>query len=605
VFLFRWGVTTLIVGVGFGLIFFLFPPGNLETIELLFALLILVIGGLANLLIGHAHSSLESRSGLEIEIRDLQSRLAVYQSRLGMAGRINKLLAEGEDERALMEQLLAELTGWVSAAGASYVPLDEWGQALTTIQHGETTPKALETGLTDLSVDNAQWLSRLGSNEVRKICGECQTLHAEIGCACPLGHNPFLKTGTIECFRIQRGEKSLGVISLFLPAEKPLEDHHRQFLDGVLGEIGIAVENLRMRSQELATLRQVQLVRSSETDRFAALSGLLAGISHLIGADWMGVYIRATYRQPARWIVQPVDLDQETDPAVQRLVERVLEAGLPHQGSSPAYPNFRGIPIHTPDRPPLGVLMVGFRHPISLSPAQMRLLETVAAEAALVLESETQLLEMEYRVVIQERSRLAREIHDGLAQTLAYLKLQVTQMNNFLARGEHGRLEEALRSSLTALSEAYLDTRQAIDHLRLKPEDGLTQWLTQAGADFRQISRVETQVTILAEPADLAPEIQVQMIRVVQEALNNVRKHAQASQVSITLREWQGDYLLEVVDNGQGFMPDDIPGLSQYGLRGMRERAELIGADFQIISQPNQGTIVRLRLPHPLEETPV
>ncbi|HEX2980217.1 MAG TPA: ATP-binding protein, partial [Anaerolineaceae bacterium] len=81
--------------------------------------------------------------------------------------------------------------------------------------------------------------------------------------------------------------------------------------------------------------------------------------------------------------------------------------------------------------------------------------------------------------------------------------------------------------------------------------------------------------------------------------------HAHATRVEVTLRAWQQDWILEITDNGCGFSADDIPVLSQYGLRGMRERAEMIGADFQIISQPERGTTVRLRIPNPLEETPV
>jgi len=605
VFLFRWGVSTLIVGVGFGLVFFLLPQGNLDTIKVLSAVLVVGIAGLANGWIGNIFTTLADRSRLEDKIQDLESRVSVFQGRLDAASRFTRVLAEAEDERGLIGQMLKEVCNLVGAAGASYIPLDDWEQPLTTIQHGETPSWDTTTTTAQTSTGGSAWLASLGSIEVRTICGECPSLHTEVGSECPLGHNPFLKEGTIQCFRILRGQKKLGIINLYLPAGKTLVDDQRDFLAGLLGEMGIAIENLRMRSQELATLRQLQMIHGLDSERYSALSGLLAGISPVVEADWMAIFVRATHRHPARWILEAGGQDLASDDAVESLVVRVLEAGIRHQGSSTLYPNLMGLPIQAPGKPTLGVLLVGKEIWAILSHAQIRLLETVAAEAALVLESENDLLEVEYKAVIQERSRLAREIHDGLAQTLAYLKLQVSQMNNYLTRGDNARLKDALRSSLNALTEAYLDTRQAIDNLRLKPEEGLEHWLSQVAADFRQISQVETRVSIVEEPVNLAPEIQAQMIRVVQEALTNVRKHAQASQVSIILREWQGDYLLEIIDNGRGFLPDDIPGLSQYGLRGMRERAEMIGADFQIISQPNQGTTVRLRLPHPMEEEPV
>jgi two-component system, NarL family, nitrate/nitrite sensor histidine kinase NarX len=97
--------------------------------------------------------------------------------------------------------------------------------------------------------------------------------------------------------------------------------------------------------------------------------------------------------------------------------------------------------------------------------------------------------------------------------------------------------------------------------------------------------------------------VYAQLIRIVQEALSNVRKHARAQRVWISLRHWNRDLILEIGDDGEGFTPEDVPELTRYGLRGMRERAEFIGADFQIISQPRQGTLVRLRLP--LYEEPV
>ena len=97
--------------------------------------------------------------------------------------------------------------------------------------------------------------------------------------------------------------------------------------------------------------------------------------------------------------------------------------------------------------------------------------------------------------------------------------------------------------------------------------------------------------------AEIPTEVQAQLIRIVQEVFSNIRKHAQAKQAWIVLKEWKGDLVLEVGDDGQGFLSDDLPGLSQYGLRGMRERAELIGADFQIASRPGAGTVVYVRLP--------
>src|SRR6266545_250385 len=98
---------------------------------------------------------------------------------------------------------------------------------------------------------------------------------------------------------------------------------------------------------------------------------------------------------------------------------------------------------------------------------------------------------------------------------------------------------------------------------------------------------VERNIQPLDRP--LSQEIQAQLIRIIQEALSNVRKHARARQVRVGLSEREGEVTLEVSDDGQGFAANEIPEITQHGLRGMRERAEMIGADFQIISQVLQG----------------
>ncbi len=91
--------------------------------------------------------------------------------------------------------------------------------------------------------------------------------------------------------------------------------------------------------------------------------------------------------------------------------------------------------------------------------------------------------------------------------------------------------------------------------------------------------------------------MKAQLIRIVQEALTNIRKHAQSCTVTISAIEREGEVVIEIRDNGIGFSPEEAMPASQYGLRSMRERAESIDADFQIISAPGTGTTVRLQIP--------
>lgn len=210
----------------------------------------------------------------------------------------------------------------------------------------------------------------------------------------------------------------------------------------------------------------------------------------------------------------------------------------------------------------------------------------------------------EYKVVMEERARLAREIHDGLAQTLGYLKLQIAQMQGYLEKGDLELLNKALHRSYNALAAAYQDAREAIDALRLSPEGDhesrIQDWIMKIVEDFEgseTFRPIEVIVKDMNVQTQLPVEVHAQLIRVVQEAMSNIRKHAGARHVWISCREVEKELLIEIRDDGKGFDVEDVPAPSQHGLRGMRERAELIGADFQIISQPGHGTLVRLSLP--------
>jgi signal transduction histidine kinase len=220
---------------------------------------------------------------------------------------------------------------------------------------------------------------------------------------------------------------------------------------------------------------------------------------------------------------------------------------------------------------------------------------------ALLAEIPGYLKDLEFRAVMGERNRFAREIHDGLAQSLGYLKLLAARMAGYLAAGDLARLTASLAEIRAALGATYEDARSAIDDLVLSPDSGLRDWLERMAADFEGTTGIP--VTLSGEDsADEPPaEVQAQIIRILQEALTNVRKHASAAHVWIGWYSRSGVLTLEVRDDGGGFRPDLLLGSSQHGLLSMQERAELIGGKLQIVSSDGEGTIVRLRL---MQEVP-
>ncbi len=207
---------------------------------------------------------------------------------------------------------------------------------------------------------------------------------------------------------------------------------------------------------------------------------------------------------------------------------------------------------------------------------------------------------LEYGLMMGERARLAREIHDGLAQTLSFLKLQLLQLQGYLEKEDKDRLRRGLEESHQAISEAYDEARIAIDGLRVSPSDeGLASWLPQIAQEYQEWfgAAVKVSISQLDVKTAFSSEVQAQLIRIVQEALSNIRKHAQASNVDISALEENGILYLRIQDDGQGFNAQDIAGSSRYGLRGIRERAELVGAEIHVASQPGQGTQVEVCLP--------
>jgi two-component system nitrate/nitrite sensor histidine kinase NarX len=278
------------------------------------------------------------------------------------------------------------------------------------------------------------------------------------------------------------------------------------------------------------------------------------------------------------------------------------DIGLPDIPEADYAIKFLALPVAWRESEPLGMLLLGSRPAHTFTRRQLLLLRTVAGQAALMIKNDRLMAQLEYRAVLDERNRLAREIHDGLAQTLAFLKLEAAHMQSHVAKGEVEAVSRTLRTCYQTLSDAYLDARQAIDNLRHTPHDELSAWLNMTADDFRTLTGMELEVSLEEPEFPFAPKVKAQLIRIVQEALTNVRKHARARAANISVYEMGGEAIFEVSDDGCGFSPDESRSTSQYGLRSMRERAESIGADFQIISAPGKGTTVRVQLPLKKEE---
>ena len=221
--------------------------------------------------------------------------------------------------------------------------------------------------------------------------------------------------------------------------------------------------------------------------------------------------------------------------------------------------------------------------PASAADAQMRIVEAQEAE----------------------RNRLAREVHDGPAQALSNAIFQVEVVERLLDRDEALAREE-LRGLREMLARELRGVRAYLSQLRppLLADLGLVGAITEAANQISSALGVPVTVQ-LDERIDALPEaVEVVILRVVQEALQNVRKHAAPRSVSVRAALEAGGWVVEIRDDGRGFDPEAAPatGRRSFGLQFMRERAGLIAARFEVRSRPELGTVVRMVIPASTED---
>jgi signal transduction histidine kinase len=239
-----------------------------------------------------------------------------------------------------------------------------------------------------------------------------------------------------------------------------------------------------------------------------------------------------------------------------------------------------------------GVFNVNYTQPRAFGAGEQRLFLSLAQRAALAINNARLYAQAQQAAAMEERQRLARELHDAVTQTLFSASL----VADVLPRLWERKPQEALRR----LEELRQLTRGALAEMRtllleLRPaaliEADLGDVLRQLAEAFNGRARLPVAVTVEGQ-VRLSADVQVAFYRIAQEALNNIVKHANASQVTMRLIFEPQQLVLRIDDNGQGFDLAHPPSSGHFGLNIMRERAEVVGANFQIESQPGHGTSI-------------
>jgi len=249
-----------------------------------------------------------------------------------------------------------------------------------------------------------------------------------------------------------------------------------------------------------------------------------------------------------------------------------------------------------------GVIAYMFRRQLEVREKTQRLLDELqTAHAQLAAYAER----VEELTLTTERQRMARELHDTLAQGLTGLVLQLEAVSTHIENGSNQRAQEILHNAMTQSRTTLTEARKVIDDLRSgeQGQQAFIEQIQREAAQLKEVSGIPCEVEV--KVAQLVPaDVQNHLLKIISEGLTNIAKHAQANQAWLRLTENKSHLVLEIEDDGLGFTANlNHENDGHYGLLGIRERAALLGGEFSMDSQLQQGTCLLIQIPlHPQGE---
>ena len=384
--------------------------------------------------------------------------------------------------------------------------------------------------------------------------------------------------------------------------------------EGLERKVADKTRDLESKRARLAALYEVSNFLVSTHSLEVLAQGFAQKIRSISGAD--AVAVRWSDEGSQRYLM----LASDCLPEELAKEERCLEAGLCACGQPQASARTRVIPIISADDHRLGnCVRVGYdslvsvpirlqqrvlgevdlfyRHEATLSTEDRDLYDALTGHLANAIENLRSEALVREAAVSQERAMLARELHDSIAQSLSFLKIQVSLLRGALEKKDESQIRSTLDEIDTGVRESTNDVRELLVHFRTRTDsDDIEQALRTTLRKFEHQSGLPARLEMHGHGVALPSDVQLQVLHVVQEALSNVRKHAQASEVQLDV--FRGPkWVFRVRDNGRGFdtraRPHDE---THVGLQIMRERAERIGARIEVNSLQNEGTEVRIEL---------
>jgi signal transduction histidine kinase len=441
-------------------------------------------------------------------------------------------------------------------------------------------------------------------------CGQCTTLSATARQSCPLWIPTTQSDMTpditsVICLPLSTERPPLALLNVYLFEAHSLSNGMRRVLESMTAVLSVALDHARLRSSEIQMLHRMEQASGQREDLALTMERILGDVAGVQRASASEVFVVSKSDEGPTLVSLAAWSKNSTYPHLISIAQRAL---LEEDSIMATNPQQKGHEVAIPlmaEGLTTGVLVLASQH--SFTASQQAFLRVAASMMALIIRNSQLYTRLEGQAVLEERNRLAREFHDGLAQGLGFLNFKLQQIERLLAREQWEAAQESLAEMREGVRDLYAEVRQTIHDLRWFPEDGkeLSEHLHQYVLEFGERTGLKVSLDVNGEPK-LSPQDEVHLIRIVQEALVNVYKHSDAQQAWVRLRVGPEATTLEIEDDGAGirgggFSHDDaLSDISEHlGLRIMQERAEAMGGHLSLDSSPSQGTRLRVTLGAP------
>lgn len=416
----------------------------------------------------------------------------------------------------------------------------------------------------------------------------------------------------------------LGTMFALARSKRAYSYHEIQWLISLGKQIGIAIENFRLLSSMRRRAEQFRVISELGRQITSVLdeSQILSQVVHLIfrSFGYYSVAIALVESDEVAYKVGAGQLwDQQPDLQFSPARLRVGKEGLtgwvaatgepllvPDVSKDSRYVSMAGAQTQSELLAPikvkgqvLGVLDIQSTERGHFDESDLLMAQSLADQTAVALENARLYQQARQVAVLEERQRLARELHDSVTQAMYGVTLYAEAAARRLAAGDMGLTARHLQELKSTAQDALREMRLLIFELRpsILEEHGLTAALEARLESVEGRAGLDTAFHLRGQARRLPADLEAGLYRIAQEALNNALKHSQARHIEVSLCLNDTSVTLEIADDGQGFLPDMVGQRGGLGLPGMRERAAQLNGALSITSTPGEGTTVRIEVP--------